>query len=116
MLEDIKVPYDEDDLKFIAFWDTLSNSIRQTGISALKDISFDSLRACEKIYKSDRFFSVCYPNLFTSKMINNFSDTSKLNFTWAEADYPSLTNQAKQVIIKAGRIYRFREVEVKDEM
>lgn len=115
VLEDIKAPYDEDDLKFIAFWDTLSNSIRQTGINALKDISFDSLRACEKIYKADRFFSVCYPNLFTSKMISNFSDTSKLNFTWTEADYPSLTNQAKQVIIKAGRVYRFREVEVKDE-
>lgn len=114
-LEEIKAPYDEDDLKFIAFWDTLSNSIRQSGVKALKEISFDSLRACGKVYKSDRFFSVCYPNLFTDKMMIHFKDTTKLNFTWTEADYPSLTNQVKQSIIKVGRIYRFREVEVKDE-
>lgn len=114
-LEEIKAPYDEDDLKFIAFWDSLSKSIKQTGWKAIKDISFDSLWACENIYKADRFFNVCYPNLFTSKIIGNFNDTTKLNFTWTEADYPSLTNQVKQSIIKVDKIYRFREVEIKDD-
>jgi len=114
-LEDIKRPYNEDDLKFITFWHTLSNSIRQSGVKALKEISFDSLWACTKIYGSDKFFNVCYPNLFTDKMIRNLSDTLKLNFTWAAADFPSLSTQAKQSIIKVGRIYRFREVKIKDE-
>ncbi len=114
-LEDIKNPYDEDDLKFIAFWDSLSSSINKTGMKALKDISFDSLWACEKTYKTEHFFKRCYPNLFTERMINNFKDTTKLNFTWSEADYPSLSNQVKQSIIKFGKTYRFRDVEIKDD-
>lgn len=115
VLENINDSSDEDDLKFIRFWDTLSNTIQQNGVTALKNISFDSLRACENIYRADRFFNVCYPKLFTSTMISNFNDTLKLNFTWTEANSSSLTIQAKQVIIKAGEIFRFREVEVQDE-
>lgn len=45
----------------------------------------------------------------------NFSDTSRLNFYLAEADYGSPGSQVRQSIIKVGRRYHYREVEVKDE-
>ena len=54
----------------------------------------------------------CYNEIFDKDLIAKFNDSSAINYTWVEADYPSLFTSAKRKIKKFGKIYRFRQVEI----
>jgi hypothetical protein len=51
-------------------------------------------------------------SVFDKKRISLLSDTTKIRYTWSEADRNYLPGDARRKIIKFGRLYRFREVEI----
>ena len=111
-LEYITYTPSEDDKRFQAFWLTVIDSLKNSKVHYLKTISLDSLWACDSYCSSEVFFQKCYPNIFNKKRLALLSDTAKITYTWTEADRNSLPTDAKSKIIRKGKFYAFKQVQI----
>lgn len=112
VFEEISYTPTEEDKKFKSFWFTLIDSLKQSQVHSLSEVSFDSLWACQSLYSTREFFQNCYPKIFNKQRLADLSDTSKITFTWTEADKNNLPTDAQSKIIKNGRFYQFEQVQI----
>ena len=111
-LEDTITTPSKDDQQFQVFWLALIDSLKNSQDQYLKVISLDSVWAGDSLYSSNVFFQKCYSKTFNERRITLLSDTTKIRYTWTEANPSGMTTDAKKRIIKVGKIYRFRQVEI----
>jgi hypothetical protein len=110
-LEDVKRPYDAEDLRFIAFWKTFASAITEPGLKKFQAIALDSLLVCDTLLSTRAFVNRCFAEVINKDVLPRISDTAGKTFTWAEASWENLTSSAQKQIVMVGRKYRFRQVE-----
>ena len=69
---------------------------------------------CDSILTPEKFIMKCFYGIFDNDVILSFNDSTKIRYTWGEADTSLILACAKRRIIKDNRIYRFREVVIKN--
>lgn len=102
----------EDDKKFKTFWLSLSDSLKSSKVNCLKNISLDSLWACDSLYSSETFFQKCYSTVFDEKRIELLSDTTQINYTWTEAIPSFFPLYVRQKLNSNAKRFRIRQVEI----
>jgi hypothetical protein len=111
LLEDVKRPYDADDLRFIAFWKIFGNAVKEPGLKNFQAIALDSLLVCDTLLSTPAFINRCFGEVINKDVLARISDTAGKTFTWTEATWEKLTSSAQKQIVMVGRKYRFRQVE-----
>lgn len=112
ILEDVKRPYDADDLKFMAFWKTFGTSVKEPGLTKFRHIALDSLLICDSLLSANEFIKKCFSKVIDDEVMKRIDDTLGKAFTWTEVNFENLNPNAKKEIVKFGRKYRFRQVKV----
>jgi len=112
VLEDVKRPYNADDLKFIAFWKTFSASVKEPSLKKFQDIALDSLLICDTLLSTNNFIKRCFAEVIDDAVVRRIDDTLGKAFTWVEVNFENMRSSAKKEIVKAGKKYRFRQVMV----
>jgi hypothetical protein len=110
VLEDVKRPYDADDLKFITFWKTFATSVKDPGLTKFRNIALDSLLMCDTLLSTNEFIKRCFREVIDDDVMKRIDDTIAKAFTWTEANFENLRSNAKREIVRVGKKYRFRQV------
>ena len=110
--EDVKRPYDADDLKFIAFWKTFATSVKEPGLIKFRNIALDSLLICDTLISANEFIKRCFTEVIDNDIMTRIDDTLGKAFTWTEANFENLSSNAKKEIVRVDKKYRLRQVMV----